>query len=287
MTTFNPMTMAGLLTDQTAIVTGGGGGIGRAIALALAGAGANIVIADIVPERCDEVAERIRELGREALPVPTDVMDTGQLRATVAQADQRFGRIDIMVNNAGGGTYRAILEQSERSWRRHIDINLMSVLVGTAAAVPVMIRGGRGGSVINVSSIEGSRAAPNYAIAAACKAAVNNFTRSAALEFSDHRIRVNAIAPDEIVTPGIFATLKPQGERTGSADPTDEHTQAAMKRIPLQRYGLDRDCASAVLFLVSEMSSYVTGTVLPIDGGTWASSGWLRSREGKWVLAEV
>jgi NAD(P)-dependent dehydrogenase (short-subunit alcohol dehydrogenase family) len=287
MTGSNPMTMAGLLTDQTAIVTGGGAGIGRAIALALAGAGANIVVADIVPERCDEVAERVRELGREALPLPTDVMNTEQLRATVAQADQRFGRIDIMVNNAGGGTYRAILEQSERSWRRHIDINLMSVLVGTAAAVPVMIRGGRGGSVINVSSIEGSRAAPNYAIAAACKAAVNNFTRSAALEFSDHGIRVNAIAPDEIVTPGIFATLKPQGERAGSADPSDEHTQAAMKRIPLRRYGQDRDCASAVLFLVSEMSSYITGTVLPIDGGTWASSGWLRSREGKWVLAEV
>jgi NAD(P)-dependent dehydrogenase (short-subunit alcohol dehydrogenase family) len=161
------------------------------------------------------------------------------------------------------------------------------VLVGTAAAVPVMIRGGRGGSVINVSSIEGSRAAPNYAIAAACKAAVNNFTRSAALEFSEHGIRVNAIAPDEIVTPGIFATLKPQGERADSVDASDEHTQAAMKRIPLRRYGQDRECASVVLFLVSEMASYITGAVLPIDGGTWASSGWLRSREGKWVLAEV
>ncbi len=283
----DPTALDGLLTDQTAIVTGGGGGIGRAIVLALAGAGANVVIADIVPERCEETAQRVRELGREALPVPTDVMNTDQLRSMVAQADRKFGRIDIMVNNAGGGTYRAILEQSERSWRRHIDINLMSVLVGTAAAVPVMIRGGRGGSVINVSSIEGSRAAPNYAIAAACKAAVNNFTRSAALEFSEHGIRVNAIAPDEIVTPGIFATLKPQGERASSADASDEHTQAAMKRIPLQRYGQDKECASVVLFLVSQMASYITGAVLPIDGGTWASSGWLRSREGKWVLAEV
>ena len=281
------MNTAGMLTDQVAIVTGGGGGVGLGIALALAEAGAHVAIGDILPERCEETAERIRGMGRDALACPTDVKDTDQIRNLIAKTDERFGRLDIMVNNAGGGTYRAILEQSERSWRRHIDMNLISVVVGTAAAVPIMIRGGRGGCIINTSSIEGSRAAPNYAIAAACKAAVNNFTRSAALEFSEHGIRVNAIAPDEVVTPGIFNTFVPQDARDEAVGASDEHTVAAMKRIPMRRYGSVEDCGKAALYLASELGSYVTGIVLPVDGGTSASSGWLRSREGKWVLAEA
>src|SRR5579864_4379344 len=117
-----------LLTDQVAVVTGGGGGIGRAIALAFASAGADVVIADIVPERCEETAERVREFGRRALPAPTDVTNTDQIRATIELADKQFGRIDILVNNAGGSSARPFLQQSERSWRRHIDINLISVL---------------------------------------------------------------------------------------------------------------------------------------------------------------
>src|SRR5690606_11947853 len=143
---------------------GGGGGIGRGIALAMAAAGADIVIADIVPERCEETAARVRELGRRALPVPTDVMDGDQVRALVEKADAEFGRVDILVNNAGGVSGRRFLDQSERSWRRHIDINLVSMLAATHAAVPVMIRGGRGGNIINVTSIEGSRAAPMFAV---------------------------------------------------------------------------------------------------------------------------
>src|SRR5580700_6182846 len=104
-----------LLTDQVAIVTGGGGGIGRAIALAYASVGADIVIADIIPERCEETAARVRELGRRALPVPTDVTDTDKIRALVESATSEFGRIDILVNNAGGVSPRVFIEQSERS----------------------------------------------------------------------------------------------------------------------------------------------------------------------------
>jgi NAD(P)-dependent dehydrogenase (short-subunit alcohol dehydrogenase family) len=202
------------LTDQVAIVTGGGGGIGRAIALTLAQAGADIVIADIVPERCEEVVERVKELGRSALGVPTDVAQTEQVRAMVERADRHFGRLDILVNNAGGVGRRSFLEQSEKSWRRHIDLNLVSMLAATSATVPVMIRGGRGGAIVNVSSIEGSRAAPHYAVYAACKAGMNNFTRTMALELADHGIRVNAIAPDFTLTPGI------QGNVTGPVDPS-------------------------------------------------------------------
>ena len=117
-----------LLTDQVAIVTGGGGGIGRAIALGLASVGADVVIADIVPERCEETAARVRELGRRALGLPTDVADVNQIGALVEQADKTFGRIDILVNNAGGTSYKPFLQQSERSWRRIIDLNLVSML---------------------------------------------------------------------------------------------------------------------------------------------------------------
>jgi NAD(P)-dependent dehydrogenase (short-subunit alcohol dehydrogenase family) len=273
-----------LLTDHVAVVTGGGGGIGRAIALAYASVGAHVVIGDIIPERCEETAARVREMGREALAVPTDVSDTNQVRALIDSADRHFKRLDILVNNAGGVSRKPFIEQSERSWRRHIDLNLVSVLAGTAAAAPIMIREKRGGSIINVSSIEGSRAAPNYAVYAACKAGILNFTRTMALELSEHGIRVNAIAPDYTVTPGV------RGNHTGPVDPTSwikptpKQDDATARRIPLGRPGVDTECGSIAVFLSSPMSSYVTGTVIPVDGGTWASSGWVRDRAGKWSL---
>jgi NAD(P)-dependent dehydrogenase (short-subunit alcohol dehydrogenase family) len=273
-----------LLTDQVAIITGGGGGIGRAIALAYAEVGADIVIGDIVPERCEETAARVRERKRRALAVPTDVTDTAQIRALIESAVRQFGRIDILVNNAGGVSGRPFLEQSERSWRRHIDLNLISMFAATAAAVPIMIRGGRGGCIVNVSSIEASRAAPNFAVYAACKAGMLNFTRTMALELADHSIRVNAIAPDYTVTPGT------RGNHTGAVDPaswvepTSQQADATARRIPARRPGVDNECGSVAVFLACSMSSYVTGTVIPVDGGSWASSGWLRNRSGKWTL---
>ena len=278
----NPPNM--LLTDHVAVITGGGGGIGRAIALAYASVGAHVVIGDIVPERCEETAARVRELNRQALALATDVTDTNQVRALIDGADQHFGRIDILVNNAGGVSPKPFIEQSERSWRRHIDLNLVSVLAATSAAVPVMIRGGRGGSIVNVSSIEASRAAPNYAVYAACKAGLLNLTRTLALELADHGIRINAIAPDYTVTPGV------RGNRSGPVDPaswiqpTPNQEAATARRIPLGRAGIDTECGNVAVFLSSKMSDYVTGTVIPVDGGTWASSGWLRNRAGKWTL---
>ncbi len=274
-----------LLTDRVAIVTGGGGGIGRAIALACAKAGAHIVIADVIPERCEETAARVRELGREALPVPADVTDTGQVNAIVEQTCEQFGRIDILVNNAGGTGRKPFLEQSERSWRRHIDLNLVSVLAATSAAVPVMIDGGRGGSIINISSIEGTRAAPNFAVYGACKAGMLNFTRSLALELSAHGIRVNAITPDYIVTPGTRGNISGPVDQSTWIEPGEAHEKATARRIPLGRPGTDEECANVALFLASEMSAYLTGVIIPVDGGTSASSGWFRDEHGNWSLS--
>lgn len=283
------MTTADLLDlkDQVAVITGGGGGIGRAIALAFAGAGADIVIADIVPERCEETAARVRELGRRALPRPTDVSDSEQVRAMIADADAHFSRVDILVNNAGGTTPKPFIEQSERAWRRAIDLNLVSMLAATSAAAPIIIRGGRGGAIINVASIEGARAAPNYAVYAACKAGMLNFTRTLALELAEHKIRVNALAPDFTVTPGLMGNIGGPVDQTKWRPVTPAQEALIARRIPLGRPGIDTECGNAALYLASPLGSYTTGVTLHIDGGTWASSGWVRSREGgRWVLSE-
>jgi NAD(P)-dependent dehydrogenase (short-subunit alcohol dehydrogenase family) len=273
-----------MLTDKVAIVTGGGGGIGRGIALGLADVGADVVIADIEPTRCEEAAARVRERGRRALAVPTDVMDTDQIRAMVAKADETFGRIDILVNNAGGVTSRNFLEQSERSWRRHVDINLISMFAATHAAAPIMIRGGRGGAILNVASIEASRAAPTFAVYAACKAGMASFSRTMALELAEYGIRVNTLSPDHTITPGN------RGNRSGPVDEaswtpeTPEKLEAWRKLIPAGQQGVVEQCGRAAVYLCSPMGDYVTGINLNIDGGTWASSGWLRAEGGGWTL---
>ena len=190
------------------------------------------------------------------------------------------------MNNAGGVRGQPFLEQSERSWRRHIDLNLVSMLAATAAAVPVMIAGGHGGSIVNITSIEGSRAAPNFAVYAACKAGMNNFTRTLALELAEHGIRVNAIAPDYTETPGLRGNLTGPVDPAKWVQPTPRQKDAIARRIPLGRVGMDVECGNAAVFLSSRMSSYVTGTILRVDGGTWASSGWVRNQAGRWVLVD-
>jgi NAD(P)-dependent dehydrogenase (short-subunit alcohol dehydrogenase family) len=274
------------LDGQAAFVTGGGGGIGRACAIRLAEAGADVAVLDIFPERAEEAAEQVRQRGRKAMAFAVDVMDSDALRAAIGQADGTFGRLDILVNNAGGVSARPFLEQSERSWRKHIDINLISMLTAIHAAAPVMVREGRGGSIVNVASIEASRAAPSFAVYAACKAGMLSFTKSMALELSQHGIRVNCIAPDHTVTPGNM------GNRTGPVDPSqwrqrsDEEVDAMNRVVPLLREGVDLECGDAAVFLSSRMASYITGVLLPVDGGTFAASGWVRGSNGKWTLNE-
>lgn len=270
------------LTGQAAVVTGGGGGIGRAIAICLAARGADVAVIDVVPDRCDETVGRIEELGRRGLRLPANVMESQQVTDAVAAAADAFGRLDILVNNAGGVTRRGFTDLAEKNWRRHIDLNLVSNLAATSAAAPVMIAGGRGGSIINVTSIEGSRAAPGYAVYAACKAGINNLTRTLAVEFADHGIRVNAIAPDYTITPGT------SGNFTGPVAETRAMSEAQReiirRRIPLGRGGIDAECGHLAVFLASPMASYITGTIIPIDGGTWGSGGWIRDKAGQWVL---
>ncbi len=268
-----------LLTDQVAIVTGGGAGIGQGIAVGMATFGADVVIAEIDPERAAVTAGMVEAKGRRALAVPTDMSDAAQVREMVDRAHESFGRVDILVNNAGGVRRTNFVEQSERSWRRVIDLNLVSMLAATGAVAPLMIAGGAGGSIVNVASIEGLRAAPQYAVYAACKAGMLSFTRSMALELAQHHIRVNALAPDILATPGIRGIIR--GPVPDPLPPPAPEMEAGVRRyVPLGHEGSVDDAAAAAVFLSSRLAGYVTGVTLSVDGGTWASSGWQRTADG-------
>lgn len=264
------------LDDKVAFITGGAGGLGAGIAENLANFGARVAIADIDAQAGERLVARIRERGGDALFVPTDVNKTEQIVAAVERTAEHFSRLDILVNNAGGVRRTAFLEQTEKSWRKHIDFNLISTLTATQAAARVMVAGQRGGTIINIASSEGLRAAPGFAVYAACKAGMISFTRSMALELAEHDIRVHALAPDMILTPGLKPYFDAAGE-TGTA--------ARNRYIPMGRLGSTDELAGVVIFLVSSLASYVTGLTLPVDGGAIASSGWTRSpHTGAWDL---
>ena len=265
-----------LLTGKRAIVTGGGGGIGEGIAMALAAFGAEVAIIDINAQAASRVVDAIRAKGGNALAIISDVIDRDAARAALADAVAQLGGLDILVNNAGGTRFLKLVEMTDRQIDRQLDFNLKSLIALTQSAARVMIEQGQGGAIINIASIEGFRAAPFVSVYAACKAGMLNFTRSAALELAEHRIRVNAIAPDLVPTPAMMA-MSPTLS-------TSEGAEAVERYIPLGRPGSFDDCAGAAVFLASSMASYITGTTLNVDGGTWASSGWTRNGEGGWRL---
>src|SRR5262245_2193932 len=169
-----------LVTGRAAVVTGGGGGIGQGTALGLARFGADVAVLDVEPERCAATEAAITELGRQGAGIVCDVLDSNQIRSAIAEVQARFGRVDILVNNAGGVRGGPFVTQPEASMRRHMEINLVSMLIATQEAARLMIDAGRGGAIVNVSSIEGSRAAPMFAVYAACKAGMISFTKTMA-----------------------------------------------------------------------------------------------------------
>ncbi len=272
------------LEGKVALITGGGAGIGRGIALAYAALGADIVVAEREPERCAEVRSAVEALGQQALAIQADVSDEAALRTVFEALDQRFGHVDILVNNAGGVAPKNFVEQSSSSWHRLINLNLVSVFAATSLAAQRMIAAGTGGSIINIASIEGTRAAPDYAVYAACKAAVLNFTRTIAVELADHNIRVNAIAPDYVDTPGLRGNIRGPVDPSTWYEPSEAQADATRRRIPLGRPGAIDECADAAVYLATDLASYITGVTLPVDGGTSGAGGWVRTRQGKWSL---
>jgi NAD(P)-dependent dehydrogenase (short-subunit alcohol dehydrogenase family) len=262
-----------LLTGATAVVTGAGAGIGKGIAQGFAAFGARVAVVEIVEEAGRRTVAEIEAAGGQAAAFTTDVRDGEAVARAVDAIAGRFGGIDVLVNNVGGTFHAPFVDSVEKGWDALIRTNLKSVLHVTRAVAPGMIARGRGGAIVNIVSIEGERAAPGYAVYAACKAAVINFTRSLALELAPHGIRVNAIAPDICLTEGLERMVR------------EEDRARYPFLVPLGRAGVPDDIAGAAVFLSSPLASYVTGITLHVDGGTHAAGGWYRDAGGVgWVL---
>ena len=245
------------LTDRIALVTGAAAGIGAAIAAAYARFGADLALCDRDADGLAETAERVRASGRRVWTCVLDVRDGDAVERFAAELGSAWGRVDVLVNNAGGGFAAPFLEVSARGQEALVHENFTSVTHFVRAVVPWMPDGA--GAIINLTSIEAHRAGPGYAIYSAMKAAVANLTQSLALELGARGIRVNCIAPDVIPTPG-----------TGSFD----------VRTPLARAGHVDDVAGAAVYLASDLSRFVSGTTLHVDGGNAAAGGWRRRADG-------
>jgi len=256
------------LEGKVAIVTGSGRGIGRAIALSFAKNGADVVVNcySRVSEGM-EVAREIEELGRKSLFVRADVSDSRQVNDMMRKVIETFTKIDILVNNAGINVLiegrKPIQDFSEADWDRIVDVDLKGVFLCSKAAAKQMIKQG-GGKIINISSIAGVVPLRLQCAFVAAKAGVINLTRAMALELAPYNINVNAIAPGSILTEGT--------NKLFYSDP--ERTKKILSSIPLKRSGTPQDIANAALFLASEDSNYMTGSVIVVDGG-W-TAGYVR-----------
>jgi NAD(P)-dependent dehydrogenase (short-subunit alcohol dehydrogenase family) len=257
-----------LLTGRVAVVTGGGAGIGRGIARGLAAFGASVAIWERDAETAASAAEEVDGLG-----ITTDVRQSAEVDEALARTTSELGPVSILVNNAGGVFFSSLLETSENGWDALYRANFKHVILCTQRVARGMVETGLPGSIISVTSIEGVRAAPGYAAYAAAKAGVINFTKTAALELAPHGIRVNALAPDITMTEGLRSVAPPGSEETFGLT------------VPMGRAGHVDEMAGAAVFLAGDLSSYVTGQTIHVDGGTQASSGWYHNRDtGRYVL---
>ena len=259
--------MVNELAGKVAVVTGGASGLGRSIVQRFAAEGARVVIADVEAERGEELAAG---LGPDIVFRRTDVSDVAQVGSLVAAAMERFGGLHVMVNNAGVSSkmHRRFFDDDLADFHRVMAVNVLGVMAGTRDAGRHMAEHG-GGSIINVSSIGGIQAGGGVMAYRASKAAVNQFTKCAAIELAHYEVRVNAIAPGNIPTPLVSKSAL-------DMDPEEfERFEASIRQTmrddrPLKREGTADDIAEAALYFATDRSRYVTGTVLPVDGGTVA-----------------
>ncbi|HPG24133.1 MAG: glucose 1-dehydrogenase [Spirochaetaceae bacterium] len=246
------------LDGRVAIVTGAGKGIGKGIALGFAEAGADVACAARTESEIEATAEEIRKLGRRAIAVKTDVTVTADLERLVDRTVDELGRLDVLVNNAGGTGPRPALETSERFFEAALRFNVTSAFLLSKIAIPKMVATAGGGSIVNISSRSSDMVQTSFVAYGAAKAALNMMTRNLAAEVAP-RVRVNAISVGGVETEGLAVVL------------TNEEIRAQFERnTPMRRPGQPEDLACAALFLASDAASWVTGKVFQIDGGTEA-----------------
>jgi 3-oxoacyl-[acyl-carrier protein] reductase len=266
----------GGLAGTVAIITGGAGGLGKAIATDLAANGVRLAVLDIDAEAADALRGELASRGAAAIVHIGDARDPDALTGLFEAVDERWDRVDTLVNVVGG-TYRApFLDTTPKGWDALLTTNLRHVLHACSLAARRMRDGGRGGAIINITTIEAHRAAPGFAVYAAAKAAVEQFGRTLAVELAPYGIRVNNVAPDYVPTPNL-ARLAAAGAG-GLSTPAGQRVA-----IPMGRAGLPADISGCVVFLASRLSEFVTGTTLHPDGGTFASAGWFNWPGSGWA----
>ena len=246
------------LNGKVALITGGSRGIGKATALGFARAGADVAIASRKLPDLELVADEIRGLGRKALPVAAHVARLEEIKSLVQTVNKEFGRIDILVNNAGTSPAMSpMLDLEERLWDSIMNLNLKG-LIFLSQAVARIMKEHDGGTIINVASIAGFRHEPNIGVYSISKSAVVMATKIMAEEWAKYNIRVNAIAPGHIHT------------RLGDSifEAVPEYKKEFLDRVPMRRIGDPDEIVGAMIYLASDVSSYVTGTTIVVDGGT-------------------
>lgn len=247
------MTIDMKLNGKVAIVAGAGRGIGAAVAITLADAGATVAVVERLEERAAETVEGISARGGSAFPVVADLTDPAQIRSIVPNVIARSGRVDVLVNVAGGSwafvPYRRMHEVPDEDWALIHDINLTYVFRLTKDVLGYLVEARRGGSIVQVASIAGALSSPNAAAYGAAKAATISMTKSLAQEYGPDGIRINSVAPGRIATPATLSDI--------------DFTQS----IPLRAMGSPQHVADAVLFLACDRSAYITGQTLLVDGG--------------------
>jgi NAD(P)-dependent dehydrogenase (short-subunit alcohol dehydrogenase family) len=250
------------LEGKVAVVTGGSRGIGRMAAIGLAKAGADVVIVSRKMDELEKVAEEVEKTGQKALPVSAHIGRINEIETVVEKAKARFGKIDILVNNAATApAYTTILEAQERLWDTIMNLNLKGVYFLVQAVAKLMKEQG-GGSIINVSSIDSIKPQNQVGIYSISKAGVNMLTKSAALELAPYNIRVNAIAPGAVRTrllESLFAHLPEEQMET--------EIRKLGEAMPLKRVAVPDDMVGAMIYLASDAAAYTTGEVIVVDGG--------------------
>ena len=255
-----------LLTDRVAIVTGAGQGCGKATALLFARCGAQLVLCDRVEETLAATVDEVRELGRPVLARHLDVRDFDAVDELVAATEQEHGRVDALVNNAGGTFFARVLDLNLKGDQTLVAENFLQVTNLVRRTVDLMPAGS---AIVNLTSIEAHQAAPGFAVYAAMKAGVASLTQTLALELAQRGIRVNAVAPDAIPTEGDLEL------GAVATDASNEYLPAVIP--PLGHRGEPEDVAAAVLFLAGDLSRFITGTTIHVDGGNGAAGTWRRS----------
>jgi NAD(P)-dependent dehydrogenase (short-subunit alcohol dehydrogenase family) len=263
----------GNLGGKVAAIIGGAAGIGEAVSMSLAAAGVDLAICDRDAQALSATVKAAEKLGRRVYSATADVLEPTQIEAFYAGLSQSFEHLDILVNLAGGVTRRPFMETKPEHWEHDIQRNYRYVLQSIQRAVPLIRKSGRGGSIINFTTIEAHRGAATFAVYAGAKAGLENFTRAVAVELGPERIRVNTIAPDQTPSNGNWNAMREMGLAAIEALPPGYFEAAWRMYIPMQEPPPTRELGNAVLFLASDLAAYITGITLHVDGGCHASMG--------------